>query len=137
MTAADALLDTLLPGDGDFPPGSLIAAALSVHDRFAAPLATVLAALPQDFVAKSPDGRTSILQSVEAADPATFGALVVGAYSLYYTHPQVAAALARLTGHSGAPPQPQGHALPAFDPALLAIPAARQPFYRPTPKVAP
>lgn len=134
MTSPEALLDTLLPGDGDFPAGRIIAAALAAHDRFGAPFAAILAALPPDFAQSGPEIRFALLQWIEADDPATFDALIVGAYSLYYTAPQVTAVLARLTGHSGMAPQPQGHALPPFDPALLAIPAARSPLYRSTPK---
>jgi hypothetical protein len=62
---------------------------------------------------------------------------MIAAYSLYYTDPAVVRVIGRLTGHSAAPPQPQGHALPPFDPAMVAIPAARPPLYRPTPKATP
>ncbi len=131
-----ALLDTLLPGDADFPKGSRIARALLVHDRFAVPVKAILAALPRLRDPRAPD-RIAQLQEIEQKDPDTFSAMIVGCYSLYYTDLAVTSVLARLTGHSGAPPQPQGHALAPFDPALLAIPAARAPLYRPTPEAHP
>jgi len=124
-----ALLDILLPGDGDFPNASAttLPVRLAAHARFAATVAPVLDALAQDF------GEDEV-RAVEAAQPAAFAALLTGVYSLYYTDPGVAAALARLTGYETRPPQPQGYDLPAFDPGLLAVPAARAPMYRPTPE---
>lgn len=131
-----ALLDTLLPGDTDFPKGSRIARALLAHDRFAAPVQAIRAALPPDFANLPEPDRIAQLQEIEAKNPA-FSAMIVGAYSLYYTDLAVTSVLARLTGHSGTAPQPTGHALAPFDPAMLAIPAARQPLYRPTPEAHP
>lgn len=129
-----ALLDTLLPGDGDFPSGGSLGLPLAAHPRFGAPLAAVLARLPEDFEALAPAARTEAVARAEAADPAGFAAMLTGVYSLYYSHPAVSAVLGRLFGHSGAPPQPQGHRLAPFDPALLGVPAARPPLYRPTPE---
>ncbi len=123
-----ALLDILLPGDGDFPAASAtsLPARLRTHERFAGTIPTILNALP-DHIA------TDAVRAVEAAQPAAFAALLTGVYSLYYTDPGVAAALAHLTGYETRPPQPKGYDLPAFDSALLTIPAARAPLYRPTP----
>lgn len=135
--SAQMLLDTLLPGDGDFPPGGIVADSLAAHDRFGPVLRGVLARLPADFSAIAPDARTMVLQALETEAPQLFDRLVVGAYSLYYTHPAVAGVLARVTGYRAGPPQPGGHALAPFDPAMLAVPAARGPLYRPTPEAAP
>lgn len=132
-----ALLDTLLPGDADFPKGSRIARALLAHDRFAAPTEAIRAALPPGFATLAPGQRIAQLQAIEQKNPDTFSAMIVGCYSLYYTDLAVTSVLARLTGHSGAAPQPTGHALAPFDPAMLAIPAARAPLYRPTPEAHP
>ena len=132
--SAEALLDTLLPGDGDFPSGGRIAIALAAHPRFSGPLNAILASLPSDFEVLDSTNRTTAVQTAETAKPDTFSALIVGIYSLYYTDPTVAKVIGKLTGHSVAPPQPHGHALSPFDPAMVAIPAARAPHYRPTPK---
>lgn len=136
MTAARALLDTLLPGDGAFPPASAtdLAARMAAHDRFGVTLGPVLDLLPADFAAGEPAARVAAVQAAEAAAPAAFAALVTGAYSLYYTHPAVAAAMAAVCGHAARPPQPLGHDLPPFDPAMVAVPAARGPSFRPTPE---
>ncbi len=131
------LLDTLLPGDADFPKGSRIARALLAHDRFAGPTEAIRAALPPDFTALPEPDRIAQLSDIEKKNPDTFSAMIVGVYSLYYTDLAVTSVLARLTGHSGAAPQPTGHALAPFDPAMLAIPAARAPIYRPTPEATP
>jgi hypothetical protein len=130
------LLDTLLPGDADFPKGSRIARALLAHDRFAAPTEAIRAALPPDFATLPIDARIAQLTEIEQINPA-FATMIVGVYSLYYTDLAVTSVLSRLTGHSGAAPQPTGHALAPFDPAMLAIPAARPPLYRPTPEATP
>jgi hypothetical protein len=125
-----ALLDVLLPGDGDFPPASAttLPSRLLADPPFAGTVPPILAALNDGITAETVGG-------VERDHPAAFAALLTGVYSLYYTDPGVAAALARLTGYQTRPPQPAGYDLPAFDPALLAIPAARAPLYRPTPEV--
>ncbi|MCC5973691.1 MAG: hypothetical protein JJT81_06520 [Rubellimicrobium sp.] len=133
MSAA-LLLDTLLPGDEAFPPGHVVAEALAAHDRFGPALERILALLPEDFASQPPEARVTTLAAIEATHSEAFSALVLAAYSLYYTHPKVAAVLEASTGYRAGPPQPGGHALAPFDPALLAIPAVRAPLYRPTPE---
>lgn len=136
MSPAEALLDTLLPGDGEFPPAAatLLAARIAAHPRFGDALAAVLARLPGDVAALAPAARAAAVAAAEAADPAAFGRLVIAAYSLYYTHPLVARTIERLTGQAARPPQPLGHDLAPFDPAMVAVPAARPPLWRPTPE---
>ncbi|SMY08172.1 hypothetical protein [Flavimaricola marinus] len=131
-----AMLDTMIPGDADFPAASAIGLhdALTTHDRFAAPYAAITALLPDGFDALSAKDKEAALTDLERQSPAEFNALTVGAYSLYYTHPQVAAVIEALTGHTARPPQPAGHPLEPFDPAMVAVPAARGPLYRPTPE---
>ena len=130
MTLA-VLLDVLLPGDGDFPPASAttLPARLLAHPRFAVTVPPIPEALSERISADA-------VRAAEAAQPAAFAALLTGVYSLYYTDRGVAAALARLNGYETRPPQPLGYELPAFEPSLLAIPAARAPSYRPTPEVS-
>lgn len=136
MTAGEALFDTLLPGDGNFPPASAtsLAARLAVHDRFAATVPPILARLAHGFGDLPATARIEMLQAVELADPSAFAALLKGAYSLYYTHPLAAAAIEHTTGLVARPPQPKGYALKAFDPTLVAIPAARSKLYRTIPE---
>lgn len=131
-----ALLDTLIPGDADFPAASAVGLhdALAGHERFAAPYVDVLVLLTGGFDTGSNENRNKTLSTIEETHPELFNALIVGVYSLYYTRPAVAAVIETLTGHSARPPQPSGHALPPFDPELVAVPAARSALYRPTPE---
>jgi len=131
---ADGLLDTLLPGDAVFPSAAATGLALRLagHARFGAALGPVLGRLPPGFRA----GDEAAVALVEAAAPAEFARLLTGVYSLYYTHPLVMAAMAASGIAAGQPPQPLGHHLPPFDPALVAIPAARAPLWR-DPQVSP
>ena len=131
------LLDVLLPGDGTYPAASAtgLAGRMTSHPRFAATVAPMLATLPGDFAAIGADAQVRAVQRAEDQHPAAFNAFLTGVYSLYYTAPETAAVIATETGQPGGPPQPGGHDLPAFDHAMVAIPAARAPHYRPTPKV--
>jgi hypothetical protein len=131
------LLDTMIPGDVDFPAASAVGLhdALVAHDRFAAPYKQILALLPDAFDKGSQESREGTLTEIEVLHSDLFNGLTVGAYSLYYTHPQVAAVIESLTGHTARAPQPAGHSLAPFDLALVAIPAARAPLYRPTPEI--
>lgn len=115
-----ALLDTLLPGDPDWPSaGSLDGMAVEE----AAP---ILAELPADFAA----GDEETLRAVEAAHPGAFERLVSAVYLAYYTHPTVRAVLERVTGYEARPPQPMGYELPPFEESLLETQRKRAPFWR-------
>ena len=131
------LLDVLLPGDGTYPSASAtgLGGRMTTHPRFAPTVAPMLAALPGNFTTLGPDKRVQAVHRAQDQHPAVFAAFLTGVYSLYYTTPETAAVIATETGQHGGPPQPGGHDLPAFDPAMVAIPAARAPHYRPTPQV--
>lgn len=133
----NALLDTLIPGDDDFPSaGSLgLHEALLAHDRFGAPYAAVSDLLPEEFANLSTEARARHINEIESREPDLFNGLIVGVYSLYYTHAAVSAVIERLTGHTARPPQPDGHPLEPFDSRLVAIPAGRARLYRPTPEL--
>lgn len=81
-----------------------------------------------DFVALDTDAKLSVLLAVENDYPAFFAALVEHTYRGYYTDPRVSAAI----GYEHRPPQPLGHFLPAFDPAILERQRQRAPFWRRT-----
>jgi hypothetical protein len=81
-----------------------------------------------DFAALDPDAQLSVLRAIEETLPAFFAALVEHTYRGYYTDPRVYAAI----GYDHRPPQPLGHSLPPFDPALLARQRQRAPFWRRT-----
>ena len=80
------------------------------------------------FVALGGDERDAALRAVEAAEPAAFALIVEETYRGYYALPVVQRAL----GLSGEPPQPRGHRLPPFDPALLTMQRQRAPFWHRT-----
>ena len=79
-----------------------------------------------DCPAEQQDAR---LCQIEAAQPAFFTALVEQTYQGYYSLPNIQ----RSIGLSGEPPQPRGHHLAPFDPALLALQRQRAPFWRKAP----
>lgn len=82
------------------------------------------------FVALTADHQDDVLRDVERAAPAFFDQLVSQTYRHYYVNAKVV----QLLGLSAEPPQPAGHYLPPFDPALLDRVRARGPIYRLVPR---
>ena len=76
----NALLDTLIPGDDDFPSaGSLgLHEALLAHDRFGAPYAAVSDLLPEEFANLSTEARARHINEIESREPDLFNGLIVG-----------------------------------------------------------
>lgn len=126
------LLDDLIPGDGVFPAPSAmnLAAVLLAHERFGATTLAIVGLLPSDFVSRSEAERIAAITQLEAEWAPDFESLMTGLYSLYYVHPAALSAVAQTSGYAARPPQPGGYRLPAFDPVVVAIPAARPPHYR-------
>ncbi|MCC6626191.1 MAG: gluconate 2-dehydrogenase subunit 3 family protein [Chloroflexi bacterium] len=122
------------PGAGDLGVGVLVEQTLASTPAGRRLLTDGLTAIAlisgrltrNDFAALDADAQETVLRAVEAAQPRTLATLVDYTYRGYYTHPRVQAAL----DFSGAPAQPGGHALPVFDPALLARQRERAPFWR-------
>jgi hypothetical protein len=127
------VLDTLLPGEEGFPLGSTcgIEPWLEVRaDRFAVARDSVLAALPANFQAFGTEAREEALAVAETAVHTAFATLLTGVYTAYYTSPDVRAVIATKTGYAAGAPQPGGYAMAPFDPAIVAVPAARAPCWR-------
>lgn len=126
------LLDILIPGDGTFPPPSQLdlADAMTIHERFGAMASRMVEALPVNFDAMPKDEQVESIRHIEADAASTFDPFMVALYSLYYVHPKVLAAVEETSGYAARAPQPDGYSLKPFDPAILAIPAARGPQYR-------
>lgn len=126
------LLDLMIPGDGVFPlPSQLdLAETMAGHERFGAMAEVMLATLPADFAVRSGAGQIAEIERVERDMPGVFDPFVVALYSLYYVHPEVLAAVESTSGYAARAPQPEGYVLKPFDPAIVAIPAARGPQYR-------
>jgi hypothetical protein len=125
-----------LPGAGDLEVGANIESSLAGSIRlrrvFLDGLAEIAISskrqLDKPFVELDSASQTEVLERVEREQPAFFGALVEHAYRGYYTLPAVHAAI----GFESRPPQPLGHQLAAFEPALLDRQRQRTPFWRPT-----
>jgi hypothetical protein len=125
-------LDTLIPGDAQFPaPSALdLAPALLAHERFGVITGQIAALIPQGFDSLDADAREAAARQVEQAQPELFSAFVTGLYSLYYTHPQVLGVIASIAGYVARPPQPEGYELPPFDEAVLKVTRTRAPHFR-------
>ncbi|MBL8701207.1 MAG: hypothetical protein JNK67_22715 [Alphaproteobacteria bacterium] len=129
------VLDTLLPGDGPWPPAHDVDLAAAVRaDRDGDPdgrIDAVLAALPPGFATADAAGREAMLRAIEAAHAADFERLVTLAYTAYYIAPRVRTVVERETGYANRPPQPLGYELEPFDERLLETQKKRAPFWRP------
>jgi hypothetical protein len=126
-----------LPGAGDLGVGGVIERALAAAPALRRPVLDALAAIEgatarrhagAAFAALALDQQETVLREVERRAPSLFAVLLTQTYRGYYTDPRVLAAI----GVDGRPPQPRGHDLPAFDPALLERQRQRAPFWRPT-----
>jgi hypothetical protein len=80
------------------------------------------------FAGLDAGAQLAVLRAIEQDLPTFFAALVDHTYRGYYTDPQVYAAIE----YDHRPPQPLGHYLPPFDPALLERQRTRAPFWRQT-----
>jgi hypothetical protein len=131
-----AALDVLLPGDADFPAASAVDLAGRLLGLSSlAPAAKAGAdELGTTFLTLGSADRVIAMAALERDAPAVFSRFITSAYSGYYSTPAVLEAVERTSGYAARPPQPEGHALPPFDPAMLAVPAARKPSYRHVPE---
>jgi hypothetical protein len=126
-----AVLDTLLPGDADWPAGGTLDLAATVEtDVGADALRALLDRLPRDFAAGDADRREAVLRAIESDLPEVFARLVDAAYLAYYTAPRVRTVIERMTGYAARPPQPLGYELEPFDERLLDKQRQRAPFWR-------
>ena len=121
---------TDLPGAGDLDVGASIERSMASSPRLRRllldGLTEIVIIAERPFVELDAAIQTGILETVESRRPAFFVALVEHTYRGYYTLPAVHQAI----GHESRPPQPQGHRLPPFDPALLDRQRERLPFWR-------
>jgi len=121
----DALLSTLLPGDGDWPPALKTCVPIWFGERALAEpglggaVDWLRRSLPADFATRSPAERAGNLKACEAADSARFAYVVSEAFNGYYIDPAVLAVVERKTGFPARPPQPAGHRLEPFDASVL------------------
>lgn len=134
--AVGAMADCLLPGDPVWPSASdlgLAPAILEAADRqrdWAAAMKTIIAALPVRFAAGGADSRSRVLKQIETDQPDQFKALVTLAYCVYYSDDRVLRIIESIFGFPARPPQPLGHSLPPFDPAILRDIRKKKPVWR-------
>ena len=128
-----AVLDRLLPPNGDLPGAGGLGLAAQVPASAAQP---ILAALPADFLALAAAAQVAALQAVEAAGPTRFHELVRFAYVAYYRDSRVLARIELATGYPDRPPQPLGYELEPFDESLLDVVKTRGPQYRDTREIS-
>lgn len=124
-----AVLDRLLPANGDLAGAGSLGLGAGIAAAVAAP---VLRVLPAGFSALAPAAQTAALEAVEAASPGPFHELVRFAYVEYYRDSRVLARVEHATGYPNRPPQPLGYELEPFDESLLDVVKARAPHYRDT-----
>jgi hypothetical protein len=111
-----AILETLLPGEGDLPGAQ--AAGLNAQ-KSATPMAPLRAAIAriagsdEAFIDGSQTRRAAILQAVQAELLDEFTRLLAALLPDYYEAPPVI----RAFGWTERPPQPDGHSIPAMDAA--------------------
>ncbi|MEM8663056.1 MAG: hypothetical protein AAGF49_02895 [Pseudomonadota bacterium] len=106
MTACPhaALLDTLLPGDSDWPPASNVIGEIALSEAGEA-LALRVDELPET-------AREGAVAAFESAHPESFAELFGAVTDAYYATPEVAAVLAARASSGPQEPAP-------FDPRLL------------------
>lgn len=131
-----AVLDTLLPPNGDLPGAGRLGLDAQVQQEARSipaneeVLDDVLRKLPADFLQLDPAAREAALQLIEAENPARFFTLVVMAYNAYYTDPRVLRQVEANTGYAARPPQPLGYEMKPFDERLLEKVRQREPFWK-------
>jgi len=120
-----ALLTSLLPGDGDWPPAAAtglpawFARRIDASPVLADAVGWLRIVLPADFAIRAPSLRQVDLKGCEAADPARFAVLATEAVCGYYIDPKVLGVVEAKTGFPARPPQPMGHRLEPFDHSIL------------------
>lgn len=139
-----ALIDTMIPGEGDFPSASeagivgLIARrALEMHGaNFLAGLAEALDRDGAPFSAADKDERIARLQAHESFRPADIQALCVVLYLSYYGSAPAKAAIRRMGLQYPDAPQPGGYRMSLFNPSdPMEAPLHRRGTFVPTERV--
>jgi len=109
-----AILDTLLPGEGDLPAATAAEFDIETHAPLLAPIAAAssrIAGNEEAFVGADETRRAEILTSVQKEMPDEFARLIAALLPDYYEAPAVLKAF----GWAARPPQPQGHAIQQMD----------------------
>ena len=123
--------DAKLPGAGSLGVGDYVAARLGDATPFVASGLAALDALARErgaaeFADLPSALRAPLLREVDANQPGFVRCILLHAYSSYYQHPRVMAAI----GLAPRPPYPKGYTLEPLDPDLLEAVRGRAKLYR-------
>jgi len=114
-----AILDALLPGEGNLPDAHAAGIDPAAHEALLAPIAAMIMTKvggEQAFIAANEAQRITLLQSAQQELPDAFTALLAALLPDYYESPAVLQAF----GWPARPPQPLGHSIPTMDAATDA-----------------
>lgn len=140
----EAFVDTLLPGDSLFPAASQVGAQHVLAERLRTHhgndaierLIALLSEQGRGFASLSEQERVHAVRRLERSEPTLFTFARAATYFAYYQHPSVVLAVRKLGHDYNDAPQPQGYAMPAFDPAINA-PKHHRGFYKKTEEMSP
>ncbi|MBX3070486.1 MAG: hypothetical protein KF883_08340 [Thermomicrobiales bacterium] len=118
-----AIVDTLLPGDGDFPAASTTGIQPVVIQRLRQRLGPeapdeLVRALGAGFSSLPVPERVEAMAAFAASSPLLFAELRFATYFAYYETPAVIQVLQRLGHQYNLSPLPHGYTMDPFDPAI-------------------
>jgi len=135
MMILSSVMDRLVPPIDDLPGAGALGLAPEVyalarrHMPYGRSLAIFIDKIAQGWSAQLPPSqKDALLRDLEAADGATFSAVLELVYLAYYGDPRVHG---RVSWRNG-PLQPEGFLLAPFNPEILQAVRQRRPFWRQT-----
>jgi hypothetical protein len=135
MMILSGVMDRLVPPVDGLPGAGAMGLAPEVdslarrHAPYHRSLSTFIQELAMRWSPQLPHSqKDALIRDLEAADSATFNAVLELVYLAYYGDPRVH----RRVGWRGGPLQPEGFLLAPFNPEILQAIRQRRPFWRQT-----